>query len=490
MLTNYHAEFTNDVSRPEPPRGATAAYLAEMTAMSRCAAQRQELRTDSYSLRTVKDIVGIARQILHAHSVLLRNSGALLASTGATATIGFVFWWIAAKHFSKESVGAASAAISLMSFLALVGECGLGTLLVGESLRKPASSTGLISAAIIAAAVSSSALCLGYLAVAHIYPPAFAFGGSLNPDLSSTVLFAGCAITGLTMVLDSAFVGLLRSLLQTWRTFLASAFKLTLLLAAAFAGFAGGANTIVLALIGGQILSVLVIGGILARRDSNIWQPPNFRLLQRLGRNVVGHHLLNLAAQTPTLVMPVLVASILSAEVNAAFYAAWMVFNVILLGPASLTTLLFTIGVVEPTRIRQRLSFSLWICALASPIAWGSLMLGADHILGIFGAAYATQGGPVLKIVGAAIFAVAIKYHYIAIQRLNNSMARASLVLFAGAIVELAAASFGARVGGLTGFVEGWVVAIYLEALVMAPALGRFAMKQSGQPAHAQRQSL
>src|SRR5215813_2602880 len=104
-------------------------------------------------------------------------------------------------------------------------------------------------------------------------------------------------------------------------------------------------------------------------------------------------------------------------------------------------------------------------------------MLGADHILSIFGGAYAAQGGPVLKILGTAIFGVAIKYHYIAVQRLSNSMATASLVLFAAAIVELGAASFGARLGGLNGFVEGWVVAIYLQALFMVPALVRFARK-------------
>src|SRR5262249_11845617 len=247
--------------------------------------QWQEIRADRHSLQSLANVLHAIRRVIQTNSVLLKNSGALLTSTSATAAIGFVFWWIAAKYFSQEAVGVASAAISLMSFLALVGECGLGTLLVGESLRKPDNSVGLISAAIIAAVVSSSALCLGYLAVARIYPAAFAFGGSLNSDFSGAVLFAGCAVTGLAMVLDSAFVGLLRSLLQTWRTLLASAFKLTLLLAAAHAGFAGSANTIVLALIVGQAVSVLLIVAVLAH-DRQIWQPPHFHLLRRLGRNV------------------------------------------------------------------------------------------------------------------------------------------------------------------------------------------------------------
>src|SRR5262249_13602254 len=154
-----------------------------------------------------------------------------------------------------------------------------------------------------------------------------------------------CAVTGLAMVLDSAFVGLLRSLLQTWRTLLASAFKLTLLLAAAYAGFAGSANTIVLALIVGQAVSVLLIVAVLAH-DKAMWQPTKLPLVRALGRNGVGAHLLNLAAPSPGLVMPVLGALILSGEVHAAFYAAWMVFHVFLLRPALLTTPFFTIGVV------------------------------------------------------------------------------------------------------------------------------------------------
>jgi O-antigen/teichoic acid export membrane protein len=494
MIGNHDAAVANSLSQSAEPlrRCDGAASSANLKAMVCDTRQPLPRGTERHPAAEIANLIRRVFQTIRAHSILLGNSAALLISTSATAAIGFVFWWIAAKHFTAEAVGVASAAIAMMNFLGLVGECGLGTLLIGESLRKPGEAAGLISAAIVASVASSGLLCFGYLAFAYGW--SFTLAGFLESGLNGAILLAGCAVTALAMVLDSAFVGLLRSFLQTWRTFLASILKLTLLLATAWAGLAGSARTIVLALLGGQILSILVMAAFLIYRRYRIWEAPNFRLLRQLVANVLGHHLLNLAAQSPSLVMPLMVASMLSAEINAAFYAAWMAFNVILLGPAALTTLLFTVGVAEPARVQQRLRLSLWICGLASPVAWLLVVFGAGYILSIFGSLYATQGGPVLKVLGVAVFGVAVKYHYIAVRRLGNSMASASLVLGAGAICELAFAAFGARMDGLIGLTQGWVIAVYLEALAMTPALVRFAcggIQTAGatEPAHGRRRS-
>jgi O-antigen/teichoic acid export membrane protein len=415
-----------------------------------------------------------AGQIVRTNGALLRNSVALAIGTGVTAAIGFLFWWVAARYFTPQAVGLASAAISIMNFLALFAEFGLGTLLIGESLRKPDEPAGLISAAMLTAAASSTICCLGYLAAAQVWP--LMLGSFLGSRSSSLIFLAGCAVTGFTLVLDSAFVGLLRSSLQMWRSIIASALKLAFLVSMALAAGASGSETaIILSLVGGQFLSVLLIATFLASRGLCVWHAPRFELLRPHALNVLGHHLLNLAAYSPGLIIPFLVTALISAEVNAAFYAAWMVLNVILLGPASLSTLLFTCGAAEPARINQRLRFSLLICALISAVAWPGLMIGSSSILGAFGPIYAERGAPLLRIMGLAVFAMSIKYHFMAIQRLNNCLASGSVMLGAGAVLELVLAAAGGRFDGVLGFTQGWVLAVCLEALVMAPALLRVA---------------
>ena len=69
--------------------------------------------------------------------VILANSGSLVGTTVATSVLGFMFWWVAARYFSPEAVGLASAAVSAMSLLAGIAVFGLGTLLLTELPRQP-----------------------------------------------------------------------------------------------------------------------------------------------------------------------------------------------------------------------------------------------------------------------------------------------------------------------------------------------------------------
>ena len=67
------------------------------------------------------------------HADLLTNAGSLFGSSVVTAALGFAFWWLAARTVPIAEVGAASAAVSAMTFLGTAGMFGLGTLLIGAA---------------------------------------------------------------------------------------------------------------------------------------------------------------------------------------------------------------------------------------------------------------------------------------------------------------------------------------------------------------------
>src|SRR4051812_33069125 len=79
--------------------------------------------------------------------VLLKNSAAIAIGTGASAALGFFYWWLAARLLPPEVIGRSSALLSLMGLVGLIGEAGLGTLLTGELVRWPGRERGLITAA-------------------------------------------------------------------------------------------------------------------------------------------------------------------------------------------------------------------------------------------------------------------------------------------------------------------------------------------------------
>src|ERR1700761_6229371 len=76
------------------------------------------------------------REALRRNQDLLRNAGSLAATTGLTSVFGFVFWVIAAREFSQQSVGYGSAATNAMALLGTVGMFGLGTMMIGELPRR------------------------------------------------------------------------------------------------------------------------------------------------------------------------------------------------------------------------------------------------------------------------------------------------------------------------------------------------------------------
>jgi len=241
---------------------------------------------------------------------------------------------------------------------------------------------------------------------------------------------------------------------------------------------------IFLAWVLGKLLSILLLVTLLAFRRHAVWSAPNFEMLGRHAPSVLGHHMLNLVTQGPRLILPFLVTIVLSAEVNAAFFAAWMIFGVVLLAPASLTTVLFTMGSVQPAAIAARMRLSLWLCVLTSVVAGAGFLLVSDPMLGFFGPSYASIGGPVLQILALSVLANALKFHYIAVQRLNGRMVRAAVLLGAGGVVELALAIWGAQLGGLSGFAWGWVCAVYLEAACTMPTVLRAARSDRSPELH------
>jgi hypothetical protein len=67
----------------------------------------------------------------------------------------------------------------------------------------------------------------------------------------------------------------------------------------------------------GQVGSIVLLVVLVKQRGQSIWHVPDFGLLRPLASAVMGHHILNLVTQAPGLILPFLVAIVLSPTVNA-----------------------------------------------------------------------------------------------------------------------------------------------------------------------------
>ncbi len=408
---------------------------------------------------------------MQTNRVMLSNAASLIGTTGVTSVLGFAYWWLAARRFLPEVVGIGSASISVMALLGSFCVLGLGTLLITELPRQPGHEGSLISTALILVGVVGAVVGVLFALIAPYLSTQFL---PLRASVIDVIIFGlGVSQTAITIVLDQALIGLLRGNIQLWRNTLFAIGKLVLLFVASiWIAHTTGMSIYATWTIGG-LFSLFAL--VLCLPFNKSWRSrnylPRWSLLKKLGLSALQHHLLNLALQIPSLLMPVLVTTLLSAKMNAWFYVSWMIVNVVFLVPNALTTVLHAMNSAQPATLAQKARSTIGLAFLASLGANIVLLLGTEQVLGVFGNDYAVNAAWSMRFLILAAFPLVIKVHYISICRIQDRVTQAMLSMIPGGVLELVAAAIGANVGGLSGLSLGWTLAICCEALFMLPTV-------------------
>ncbi|MCL4466868.1 MAG: oligosaccharide flippase family protein [Chloroflexi bacterium] len=412
-------------------------------------------------------IAALAHRFAPANRIILVNSCSLVGTTALTSGLGFVYWWLAALLFPPTAVGLASAAISAMMLLGTIGTLGVGTLLIGELPRQPRQAGPLISTALSVAAAASGVLGIVFAVTAPLLSAEL---GPLAHGLPSIALFSfGATLTGVTLVLDQAVVGLLRSGIQLWRNGVFAAAKLSAIFVAGTLMWDKAGLTIYSTWVIGNLVSMAILSWLVGLGRVRIAAClPRWGLARGLRRAALEHHLLNLALQAPGLALPIIVTTLISAAANASFYAAWMIASFAFVVPGALTTVLYALGGEDPSLLAQRVRFTLKLSFVAGLLGSALLLGGSYQVLGLFGSTYAEQAGWALQILTVGVFPLIIKVHYVAVSRVHRQVASAAKLAIIGGIIEVVAAGAGARAYGLPGLSVGWLLGVCIEVAPMA----------------------
>lgn len=407
---------------------------------------------------------------------LLLNSGSMIGTAVVTALLGAAFWVVAARQFSQDAVGVASAAVSAMTLLGFLATVGLGTLLMGELPLRKERRRELIDAALAVSAGLGFLLGVVFaLAAPNISSDLEPLRGSVWATLSFAV---GTALTGAAFVLDQSLIGLLRGALQLNRNIAFSVIKLAAIFVVGTLAGLDGSAWIYTVWTAGIVFSLLTLARFYGR-DPTDPRSPNFGLLHSMRRSAATHHAFNLALRIPDLVLPIIVVTILSAEANAAFYVAWMIASLVFAVPLSLSTVLYAVGSGDRAALSSRFRLTMEASMAVGVVANLALLPLAGPLLHLFGAEYADQATTTLHIIALGAFPEAIRTHYVSTHRIERQIPAAIPIVWGGTILELIGGAVGASVGGLDGVAIGWLIAVYVEGLVMTPDVLR-AMELTG----------
>jgi O-antigen/teichoic acid export membrane protein len=184
-----------------------------------------------------------------------------------------------------------------------------------------------------------------------------------------------------------------------------------------------------------------------------------------------------MALAAPHLALPLLVTVVLSASMNAYFYAAWMIANLMIIGLLALNQTLYASGSGRPQEMWRKLRLTL-VLALGAGLAGNLFLLFAgERILGVYGQDYVQNGAPVLRLLALGVFTLTIREHYVTIRRIEGDLGFTTAITAVGGALELVFAGLGAMQGGLVGLATGWLLATCLEALYAGPRVLRTALR-------------
>ena len=285
---------------------------------------------------------------------LYRNSLYLIFNSLIMALFGFVFWSIAAKQFSSEDVGLATAVISAVSLVANLSLLGFNVSIL-KFKDKSLNYTALLLCSLFALALS-----LFFVLFVNIFSPNLSF---LSSELFYVLGFvAFCILSVIYFILGSMLVAEERNGIVLIKDTLFSLVKVSLIF------FISGVFGLLISwYIGVLLASILSL--FFVHMDKNIFD------IRKVFRFSFYNYVSNVLGILPTVLLPLIIIHYLGASYAAYFYVVWMIANLLFIVPTAMTQNLLSSGKEEKIKKAYMSSIILLLLGVLGLFVIGKFLL-------------------------------------------------------------------------------------------------------------------
>lgn len=393
-----------------------------------------------------------------------RTGRALFVAQALSGGLGVVAWFLAARTHPAAAVGTALALVAALTWAGLIGNLGLGSLLVGLLPKARRAERATLAGTAAATSTAVGALIgLGVAAVLRL------IGGGLADAASHPAVVLALVVGGAGwsagVVLDHVAVACARPGLTVVR-----------------AGIGGVARLLVLGgtlLLGWRTGTALVVGWAAAIalgtaiEAALLWSHHHLAFRLRIAaatwvplarRGIRTHYGVNVLGQTPPMALPVVLAVAGRPVQAAAFGAAWQIASTVgLLSPA-VATGLFAAGTADPRAASDAARTRRRLLAVVIPAALVLAALAPD-LLALIGPEYVATGTTALRILALGLVADAITNIEVARLRIGERYRGAMAINATILVAALGAAGVLVATWGATGAASGWLLGESLGAV-------------------------
>ncbi len=404
---------------------------------------------------------------------LFRNAYALMINGGLTGALGLGYWLLAARIYDPAEVGRQSAQNQAMMFLG--GLTALNFILIRFIPEMGARTRGLALRTYLAGALAAATLAAGFLLTLRWWGPSFA---RLHGSWHGVFFVLAVVSWSLFTAQDGVLTGLRRATWVLGKNTVFACLKIMLLVALATALPSDG---ITVSWVLAAVALLLPVELLVQRRlvPRHVEETAGMRPVPsgaQIGRYLAGDYTGTLFYYALCNLVPVVVATTLSASDNAYFYMAWVLGATVDVLAVNMAMSLTVEGAFDVDGLAVACRSALRRMGLILLPITAVIFFGARYGLAFFGPGYADYGAPLLRLLALAALPKALIEVFIGVlrvQRRTRLIALLQAVRFGG-VLALVLALTG-HSAGITGPGYAVLAVTVLIAVAVLPALLRAA---------------
>lgn len=395
---------------------------------------------------------------------VLRNGHILTFSTLLTSGLGALYWALAARSYSDDTVGRNYAAVAAMMLLAGVGQLNLTNVMIRFTPVAGQRSRRLVVVAYLAACLTTAVLAVGFVFLIPVLSPGLMFLRSPLVACGFVLATAGYAIFVLQ---DGVLTGLRRSGWVVVENLVFALVKIVLVVALAFLTFTGilwsWALSVVVAL---ALANFLLFARFLPRRGGVV-SGDRADTGGPTGRYVIADYTGALFWLAATTSLPIMVLNHLGPRQAAYFSLAWLVAFFLYHLNTSMGSSLIVEAATDPARLGAHCRLVLRHTGVLLACGVAVLCAAAPVILRIFGADYAENGADLLRLTAVSALPNLVVVAAVSICRVRRRLRLLMIIVVTECTLAIVLSYVLLRVMGITGVGAAWVVAQTAVAAVL-----------------------
>lgn len=400
-------------------------------------------------------------------SSMRANAVALVANQLASASLGFVYWLLAARLYPVEVVGMSAAVISTVQLVSGLAQLGLANGLQRFLPRAGRRARRLAVASYVA--VTAATLAAGVIAL--LADSALAPGRSVFGDIPPAFIVLAAVAWTLFYLQDGVLIGLREAVWVFVENFAYNFAKIVLLVVGAqmFAGTGIVASWFLPAPVAVTFVSLLIFGRLLRPERLRDHEDPSEHVTAReIITSASADHVGGMVAEAGLRFLPLLVVRLAGVEANAYFYQAWMIAAVLGLVASGMANSFTAETAADRRRVGPNSRAILRTMGLLLIPAALVVGLAAPLVLRVFGESYAREGAAVLRVLALAVAPLLVNTWYVSYLRVVGHTRKLIAVRVIGTLVLVLFAWAGLTYFGIVGVGIAWLVS---QSVVAAYAL-------------------